>query len=333
VNDLEDQIRAYADAISADRPTMPTRRPTTSRSEGHRAVFLVASVALIVVLLAGALVATRNTDSNTPASAIATAEGVTTQLEISDSTPDPGEIVTATLTIVNDTDHDIGLRVSLTCYGAVTLSDPTNDPGAGTGRSEFDGPTDGATDFMYRAEQMLAYGPFSAEYPFSDITFDHFLSLLSPPQDELLADISGCDPDDRTIRAGEERSVELELAVGSAGLEPGPGEVSTSFFGSDTAPNVTVPITIPPPPEGKVTRTEAFATAIANPDVAERIRTLPSLTSPSEDSEHDPTDVISTVFIAWPIDDGWEIGYADSSGAAFLTRVSNDAEIEVLDIR
>lgn len=324
MTEIEDQLRLYANAITADRPLIPERQAATSAEpRRHRRAFAVAAALLVAVLIGGAVIAVRSRPSNT-ASAVETAGDVTTKLTLSTATPDPHEVVTAELTITNRSQTDVNVGTS--CSGLVVVTtDPKQDAEIATGAGSFSATVNSQMGFAYFS---TGSGPAS-------LTLDQLHGLVGPDAQQVGQDLTGCTGEPQTVAPGASAKFSPSLDIGALGLPAGPGLVSTSFFGQTAPPNVSIPITLPEPAAGTLTRAQAVANALAEPPVQETIANLtepPSGTttvqpttgaSPPTPTPAPAPNPFSSIFITWPIEDGWQVGYAQSSGQAFLVTYSS----------
>lgn len=321
MTDIEDQLRLYAQAITADRALIPERQVRVAvEPRRHRGAFAVAAALLVAVLIGGAVLVVRSRPSDT-ASTVVTAGDVTTKLTLSTDTPRPDEVVTAELTITNHSQTEVA--ASTTCSGLVAVTtDPRADATIASGTSTF-----AAT-----VNTQMSFGYFWTDSVRPPLTLDQLQGLVGPDAQQVGEALTGCTGDPQTIAPGATAKFSRSLDIGALGLPAGPGLVSTSFFGQTAPPNVSIPITLPAPPSGTLTRAQAVTDALAEPSVQETIANLPeppsgptmtqpvtgtSPTIPASTTNPTP-DPYSSVFIAWPIEDGWQVGYAQSSGQAFL---------------
>jgi hypothetical protein len=321
MTDIEDQLHLYAQAITADRPLIPDRHtPLAAEPRRHRGAFTVAAALLVAVLIGGAVIALRSRPASTTSNVV-TAGDVTTKLTLSTDTPDPDEVVTVELTITNGSQTELTLSAS--CSGLVAVTtDPRKDATIATGTSTF----------AAMVNSQMSYGYFSTDSVRPELTLDQLQGLVGPDAQQISEELTGCTGERQTLAAGATTTFSRSLEIGALGLPAGPGLVTTSFFGQTAPPNVSIPITLPEPPAGTLTRAQAVTNALAEPPVKETISSLPepasgptvtqpvtgsSPTTPTGSTNPTP-DPYSSVFITWPIDDGWQIGYAQSSGQAFL---------------
>ena len=178
----------------------------------------------------------------------------------------------------------------------------------------------GGSFFEVNVDAELSVGDFRTA-PWSALTLERLQALAGPDAEAATAAVTGCATGGDTLAPGESRTITSTLAVGTLGMPAGPGLVSTTFFGATQPPDVTIPITIPGPPEGVETRADAVAAALAEPAVQELVASLPSTGGVGSTQ--------TGVFLFLPLDDGWQVGYAQSSGQAFLvTRTSGTTRTE-----
>jgi hypothetical protein len=170
--------------------------------------------------------------------------------------------------------------------------------------------------------------------------------LIGGDADREPQTLTGCGPDDGStvLPPGESFVVRKSLVVGELGLPAGPGIVGTGHLGTNPPPDVEVPVTIPEPANGSTTRAAAIDAALALPEVRARMATLegmPPSTSVVESTPRvpgdplppaPPVDEFASLFVAWPLGDGWQVGYAESSGA-FLVRVAADGTATLVGFR
>jgi hypothetical protein len=325
MNDLEDQLRHYAHAVTSDGLPIPERRRSTDDVlAAHRSGFVIAVAALVAILLVAGVLAGRGSAPITWVAVTQSSGGVTVRLELSGTSPAPDETVTARLTVTNDSDEDLG-GGTLGCGAGVTL---TTDPARTVDVVEGD------TGFAPLADAALSSGSFARSATFPMLTFEQFTSFLDPDGQQALPALLGCDPDDIAVPVGASRTVELKLAVGALGLDPGPGLVTVHLHGAPAAPSVSMPLTIPRAPEGTVTRVAAFEAAIAVPEIRSWIeRDGSTWAGPPVEHTRGPDAVSTTSFLVWPVEGGWEIGYGDSTGGAFLARVDSRGTATLVGIR
>ncbi len=301
---IEDQLSLYAGAITDQRP--PLSQPDRSRAPAprhHRGAFAIAAAVLVVVVIGVAALALRGGEGPEPVTTTTTEGQIITELSLSTDTPAAGETVTAKVTITNDGAEPVKLRSS--CFG------PILTPGA----SPSAGGTPGQTRFETDVQVELGLGRFVAETP-PVLTLDQLQRLVGPDAAQATADLVGCD-DAATIEPGDHATITSSLDVSALGMAPGPGLVSTTYFGTGQPANVSIPITIPEAPEGVLTRARAVEQALAQPPVQETIASLPEAGDVGATS--------SSTFFAWPIANGWQVGYAQSTGQAFLVTITPDS--------
>jgi hypothetical protein len=313
---IEDQVRLYAGAITEQRSPLP--EPDRSRVPAprhHRGAFVLAAAVLVAVVIGVAAFAVRSDGGREPATTTTTSEGqIVTELSLSTDAPTPGETVTAKVTITNDGSVPVTIRSS--CSGHVTLT-PGTSPSVGG--------VPGQTMFESDVQVEMALGRFVTD-PLPALTLDRLQRLVGSDAAQATAELVGCDDDTVTIDPGDHATATSSLEVGSLGMPAGPGLVSTTFFGTGQPANVSIPITIPDAPEGVTTRADAVAAALGEPPVKETIASLPEPPGTSRapsSTPPEPSDFTS-VFLTWPIPDGWQVGYAQSTGQAFLVTITPD---------
>jgi hypothetical protein len=311
---VEEQLRAYAGAITADKPLIPQRDPSRqSRAGGTRGPFLVAAATLVVVLVIGAAVALRGGGAtSTSATATATAADVTTTLRVSTVDPGPDSTVVATATLENQRESAIEVPAACRLVIAVVTDPP----------DQLRFPS-GSASLTYGAEAQYGNGIFRPEdqQTFPELTIGDLEAFAVGDPDPMTRKADPCEPGTEgttTLDPGESLEVTKALAIGTLGLR-GNAHVTTVIVGLPASGNPEIDIELPEPVSQPINRSDAINLALAQPEVQRLIESLPP--------ESGPTDAVATV-AAWPVDGGWQVGYANSTHeSAFLVDIDHDGDI------
>lgn len=313
---VEEQVRLYAEAITADKPLVPEHRPEASKPSGwSRGVFLAAAAVLVVLLGVGAVIAlqSRSTDP-VPTSATATAGDLTTTLEVSTTTPDADTVVTATATVTNHGVADV--QIPAACR--FTIAVVTDPPDQLTFPS-------GSTWLTWSAGAQYGHGLFrpADRQTFPALSIDDLAAIAAGDTGPATQKATTCtDEITTTLAPGESTSVTKALTVGELGMSAGPAQVTTQMVGQPESANPKVAITLPEPSTDPINRRDAIDLALAQPEVQPIIAAIPDQPAP------DATDSI----VVWPVGDSWQVGYANSgTRSAFLVTVSNRGEVTSIE--
>lgn len=333
---IEDQLRAYAEAITAGERPLPERRePTTHASRGHRWAFAAAAAVLVVIITAGTFVGLRaHNDPSLTASA--TSGDLTSELTISNSKPATTDVVKATLKVTNRGTDSV--EVLPPCSMFIVVQTDTGPPAAyDSGSTELDSflLTEMAAGFF--AEPAMAVRPV--------FTYDQVAAAMTGDTSTL---DDSCSRTDRiTLDPGQTVTTTKQIALGALGLQPGPGTVKSELFGGNGAPNASIAITIPPPRTEPVNRDQAIRAALADPTVVQIVRRLPATvpdpaTTPGtvvqsgtngggaiNQPNGDSTSDIQGISSVWPIEGGgWQVAWIMPEGG-FLATVTGDGTVTV----
>lgn len=326
------------DADMVTQPGWLTERQPHPRERGRlRSVVSPAVALLIAIGTAACTGSTGETSPADPTTAVATSGALTTELRLSTNAPSSRETITAEVTVTNGGSNDA--VVPAACGTTVFVrADPSADVALPTGST--------ALGVESQAQSEKEFGVFTTERSRPVLTVSDLTDLIGADATRATQELTGCGTDDGTteLAPGESLVVRQELTVGELGLTPGPGAVATKYFGTNPPPDVELPLTIPERSSDRVTRATAIDAALALPEIRERIATLEQVPPPTsvvvssprapEDPlrPSSPVEQFPSLFVAWPADDGWQIGYADPSGA-FLVRVAADGTAAVVGIR
>jgi hypothetical protein len=333
---VEDQIRAYAEAITAGEHPLPERRePTTPTSPGHRWAFAAAAAVLVALVGVAAFVGIR-AKNDTSLSASKTSGDLTTELTISNPNPNSNDVLEATLKVTNNGTDSID--VPLPCSMLISVQSDSGPPGA------FDS---GSTDLDSFLSTQMTAGFFKDRTQTVQPTLS-YAQVTAAMAGDTSALTDDCSRRDRiTVDPGQSLTTTKQIALGALGLRPGPGTVETELIDPNGPPNVSIGITIPQPATDPVNRDQAIRAALADPTVVEIIRSLPAAipgpattptsvvqsgtngggttASPNSDTPQAPQGISG----AWPIEGGgWQVAWITPAGG-FLATVTRDGTVTV----
>jgi DNA-directed RNA polymerase specialized sigma24 family protein len=338
---IEDQIRAYAQAITAGEHPRPERRePSRSTTSSHRWAFAVAAAALVVIVAAGAFIGLRTTHDATPVSATATAGDLTTELTVSNQSPASSEVVTATVKVTNHGTESV--TVQKACGAPIAVQPAVKVQPFSSGSSDLDMSLE--TQFnsaFFNPPSMMVREP---------VTFDELRAALAGDQAALIAKATDCPSSTTTtLGPGESITATKKLALGELGFPAGPGEVATEFINPNGPANATVKVTIPTATTDPISRDQAIRAALADPTVSQVTHALPSAfpTGPAgqqgtvvqsgtnggggyRSTEPDTATSSSSILFCWRVADGWQIGWLQADGG-FLATVAPDGSVTHAD--
>jgi hypothetical protein len=336
VTPIEDQIRAYAEAITAGEHPRPERRdPTTPSPPGHRWAFAVAAAVLVAVIAVVAFVGMR-TKNDTSLTVSKTSGDLTTELTVSNPNPGSGDVLEATLRVTNHGTDSI--EVPLPCSMIIVVRSDGGPPVA------YDS---GSTELESFLDTQMAAGFFKerAKTVQPTLTYDQITAAMAGDTSALEDD---CSRRDRTtLDPGQSLVTTKQIALGALGLRPGPGTVESELIDPSGPPNVSIGITIPQPATDPINRDQAIRAVLADPTVVAIVRSLPTrvpdpgatestvvqsgtngggtISPPSTDTSQAPQGISG----AWPIEgDGWQVAWVTPDGG-FLATVTRDGTVTV----
>jgi hypothetical protein len=336
MNPIEDQIRAYAEAITAGEHPLPDRRePTTHAPPSHRWAFAAAAAILVVVIGVAAVVGLR-AKTATSVIASATSGDLTKELTISNPTPGTNDVVKATLKVTNNGTDSI--EVSLPCSMIIVVQSDSGPP------APYDS---GSTELDSFLNTQMAAGFFTepAKAVRPTLSYDHLAAALTGDTSALDDDCAR--GDHATLDPGQSLTTTKQIALGALGLQPGPGTLKSELIDPTGPPNVSIGITIPQPVTDPINRDQAIRAVLADPTVGEIVRSMPAtfpdsattqstvirsgtngggaVSPPSADTWQAPQGVYG----AWRIEGGgWQVAWVNPAGG-FLATVDGDGTVSV----
>lgn len=304
---IEEQLRTYATAVAGpvrhrcDQPDADgsidasTQRPGT---RGPKLALRAAALVLVVVAIAAVLAVRSRSEDNSPASSATEWYPLRVELEVSTTTPSPTQTVQATMTVTNisadpfEVPQPCPSDISLTPTAEVQTQD---NPPAIPPDLEGTAPSDG----VQPVERLRAL--------FSNFT----MGSLFQPEDPSRP----CHGGTIELQPGESTSTTGYREMAGLGLDP----IDMSLAAAAKPyiqTRVVIPFTMPPSPDGVLTRSAALDLALAQPAVQQFAQTAADDPPPGE-----PDMIGRTGFK--PVDDGWEMSY-ESGDHRLVVQINSD---------